>query len=61
MGPRIVPWGTPDKTGDEDEQVPRLVHGWFTLGEILQCDHSKETSFTLPLGRGNVRACDQDA
>ena len=35
MGPRIVPWGTPDKTGDENEQVPRLVHGWFTLGEIL--------------------------
>ena len=22
-GPRIVPWGTPDKTGDQDEQVPR--------------------------------------
>ena len=21
-GPRIVPWGTPDKTGDQDEQVP---------------------------------------
>ena len=22
-GPRIVPWGTPDKTGEQDEQVPR--------------------------------------
>ena len=22
-GPRIVPWGTPDKTGDQDEHVPR--------------------------------------
>ena len=22
-GPRIVPCGTPDKTGDQDEQVPR--------------------------------------
>ena len=22
-GPRIVPWGTPDKNGDQDEQVPR--------------------------------------
>ena len=24
-GPRIVPWGTPDKTGDQDEQVPRMT------------------------------------
>ena len=26
-GPRIVPWGTPDKTGDQDEQVPRRKTG----------------------------------
>ena len=24
-GPRIVPCGTPDKTGDKDEQVPRIT------------------------------------
>ena len=24
-GPRIVPCGTPDKTGDQDEQVPHIT------------------------------------
>ena len=25
VGPRIVPWGTPDVTGDQFENVPRIV------------------------------------